>query len=270
MRSVITNLTFIYFCAYFFAHLLYIGLRYVCILFLGVSDVYPYFNHVVFSEDDIQVWSKSSVFLVNAVPTLIIYFLSIAALALYFNISRNDLKRKFLLFFISLMLLVFSAVDFIKLILEVDDFKTFAESFDIGIFWKSFLGLLLSVQTLIIIKELSKIYLKILKNIDPLRTRLTRVKQYFRHTFFPYFFLVVVFSFLIIVFHKFKLNLFIYNEIFRFLFLGVVMLIGALFAYNKNYIRIYKKNNLTEVEVSHIFAATLVMLLIYVLLWFSF
>lgn len=270
MRPIITNLTFIYFCAYFFTHLLYIALNYICILLLGISDVYPYFNHVVFNQDELEVWSKSSVFLASAVPTLVIYFLSIFGLILYFNTSRNDLKRKYLVFFVALMLFVFAGVDFLKIVFGVDDFILLTESFEIEQFLLIAIGLLLSIQALFFVKELSRIYLKISKNIEPLRTKSTRVKQYFQYTFLPYTFLVLVFCFIIVVFHNFELNWFIYNEIFRFTFLGGLMLLGALFTYNKNYIRIYKKNNLIEVEVSHIFAASLVMLLIYVLLWFSF
>ncbi|MGB0884915.1 MAG: hypothetical protein ACPGVH_03830 [Chitinophagales bacterium] len=273
MKRRIFNSTIYLVTAFYLCNIAYVLSQFFILKLLNFDRLKLYFFYNSYLAKDATWWTRIKVYLVCGIGIATISAILFIAIISFIKLSR---KKHRLQVFYNWLIIVASSIIIAEFVAA--SFYTEYTNMYFLLRWSNFDHLgsgmyIVTIFALITIPFLayftSKYFLKMTNTTKHIKTKSSRLKFYFQTAFIPYFVLVFIFAFLINSVYSYESNYFMSREVMRLAVLGLVLLFGVFFNFNKNYISIQKTNNTHKVNIALSLFLTIAMSAYFVVLYIN-
>lgn len=271
MKSRIINSTVLLLAAYYVVHFTYLITQFLALKLLDMENLSFTFFYNSFPAPEHSWWTRLKVFLVCGSGIFAVFVLVFLIALFIYKLSKKRYKLGVFYNWILMVSGAFIIAEFMAA--PIFNHSTFMHSllawlgFESGGGGMYLVGILFLLFIPVVSYFTNEAFITTTNTTANIRTRSARLKIYFSLTLVPYFVLIIVLSLMLNASFSYDLKYILAREGMRFAALFIIIIFGAYFSFNKNFISVQKQNDFNRVNIP---LTMLILIVLFVLFFISY
>lgn len=253
MKGRVFNSSILLIAAYYVVHFSYLIFQFLALKILDIENLGLTFFYNSFLAPENEWWTKLKVFLVCGSGLLAVTILLFIFVILWLKLSRKEFRLQVFYNWIIIVSAAFIIAEFLAA--PIFGSSSFLHSLLLWLRFESggggmyFLALFFLLFIPVVAYFTHEIFIRTTNTSADIKTRNSRLNIYLKLTFIPFVVLSIVFFFMLKLYYAYDLKYILAREATRFAILGVIIIFGAFFSYNKRFISIQKQNDFNVINI---------------------